>query len=231
MPITPTALPEVSRVKTNANGMITSGLKKTVYTALIKERDDLNAELLNTRTQVCEAAQTNAGLTKQIENLSGELSECRKDIDTKNGLLKNLNDRLTERNQEIKDLTAQTKTQQTENERLQAALNEALKSLKDGGKHAKSEQSKSIKTLVWDHIKDKHYRTIKFVRDAELTALTKTIYGELKDKLQDDHGNPMEESEFVRIYESHVQDSLGGRRQYTQTSCQDAMVGKSSKHV
>ena len=231
VPITPTQLPEASRVKTNGNGMITGGLKKTVHTALIKERDDLAAELHNTRTQVCEATQTNAGLTKQIETLSGEISEHRKDIDTKNGLLKNLNDRLTERNQEVKDLTAQTKTQQTENERLQAALTEALKSLKDGGKHAKSEQSKSIKTLVWDHIKDRHYRTIKFVRDAELTSLTKTIYNELKDKLQDDHGNPMEESEFVRIYESHVQGSLGGRRQYTHTQCQDAMVGKSSKHV
>ena len=112
--------------------------------------------------------------------------------------------------------------------KLQASLEDAVKSLKDGGKYAKSEQSKDIKSKVWGNIKDFHYRNLKFVRDGELTELTKAVYAHLKGGVKDDGGNPMPESEFVRIYESYVQESLGARRQYTQTQLQDAFVGKYS---
>ena len=64
-----------------------------------------------------------------------------------------------------------------------------------------------------------------------MTDFTKKIYSEIKDdpRVVDDGGLSLSESEYVRIYESFVQESLGGRRQYTQTGLLEAMIGKSSK--
>ena len=220
-PITPTNLPDSGKVKTNANGMITAGLKKTTYTALIAERDQLTTELQSANKQVCETNKTNLGLTQQIQTLSKSYQDGQDRISE-------ITDTLKERDEEMKRLTVVTNTQADDILKLQASLEDAVRSLKDGGKHAKSEQSKDIKSKVWGNIKDFHYRNLKFVRDEELTELTKAVYGHLKGSIKDDSGNPMVESEFVRIYEGYVQESLGARRQYTQTQLQDAFVGKYS---
>ena len=230
-PITPTQLPESSRIKANGSGFITNGLKKTTYVALINERDELTKQLGDASTQVCEANQTNLGLTKQSQELRKSNQDNIKELDTQRRLVGQLNERLSEKNNEIKDLTTQNTNQQDEITKLQGALAAAVQSLKDAGKHSKSEQSKDTKAKVWANIKERHYRTIKFVREQELTDLTRTVYSEIKDNITDDEGQPMSESEFIRIYESYVQDSLSGRRQYTQTQLQDAMVGKFLKHV
>ena len=223
-PVTPTQLPHTSKLKTNAGGFITGGLKKTVYVSLIKERDQLTQELVSANKQACESNQTSIGLTKQIENLTKTNAEANKEIDE-------LTESVKEKNQTITELNTLTNSQAEDIKRLQHCLDEAVKSLKDGGKFAKSEQSKDIKSKVWCNIKDRHYRTIKFVRDAELTNLGKMVYADIKDNIKDDGGNPFVESEFLRIYESYVQEALGARRQYTQTQLQDAFVGKSLKCV
>ena len=227
-PITPTALPDNTRVKTNASGMITGGLKKTTYVALIAERDQLTAELQSVNKQVCESNQTNLGLTQQIQTLTKSNQDGLNVIEERNSRISEITENLKERDEEIKRLTGVAKQQADDIGRLQASLEDAVKSLKDGGKYAKSEQSKDIKSKVWGNIKDRHYRTLKFVRDEELTELTKTVYADLKGSIKDDSGNPMAESEFVRIYESYVQESLGARRQYTQTQLQEAFVSEYS---
>ena len=110
-----------------------------------------------------------------------------------------------------------------------------MEARKDAGKHAKSEQRKGVKDTTRDQIKNYHYRTVKFVLNDEeqkdLTDFTKKIYSEIKDdpRVVDDGGLSLSESEYVRIYESFVQESLGSRRQYTQTGLLEAMIGKSSK--
>ena len=83
-PITPTALPDSSRVKTNGSGMITGGLKKTTCTALIAERDQLTTELQSVNKQVCESNQTNLGLTQQIQTLTKSNQDGLNEIEDKN---------------------------------------------------------------------------------------------------------------------------------------------------
>ena len=230
-PVTPTTLPDNSKIKTNGTGVITGGIKKSTYIALVNERDALTAELGTAQKQVCEGNQTNLGLTKQIENLTKMHQESLKEIEDKNNQISEITKTVTERDTEIANLTKLTNSQAEDIVKLQSSLDDAVKSLKDGGKFAKSEQSKDTRKKIWDNIKDRHYRTIKFVRGQELTDLTRQVYADIKDSIKDDSGNPVMDSEFVRIYESYVQEALGARRQYTQTQLQDAFVGKSLMHV
>ena len=230
-PITPTQLPENSRIKTNQQGNVTGGLKKTQCIALIEERDQHKKALNEAGTVVCEANQTSLGLTKQIENLTHTNADHHKDIQDKNGKIHDLNELLKTRTEELEAANKVVNTQAEAITKLEEALQDAVKSLKDAGKYAKSEQSKDIKKKVWENIKARQYRTVKFVRGEELTGLAKAVYAEIKDSITDSAGNKMIESEFLRIYESFVQEAMSGRRQCTQTQLQDAMVGKSLQCV
>lgn len=230
-PITPTQLPATSQIRTNGNGHITGGLKKTAYVSLVEERDQLTRAHAEAEKRVSEANETTLGLTKQISELTSGNAELHKQIETKNTEVSELSDLVSDRDIELKAATVTLNQQAEQIRKLEAALEDALRSLKDAGKHAKSEQSKDIKEKVWNIIKEKYYRTIKFVRDQELTDLAISVYQDIKDDIADDEGNPICQSEFLRIYEGYVQESLGGRRQYTQTSLMEAMVGKSLKFV
>lgn len=230
---TATKLPEISRIKTNQNGFINSGLKKTVYLQLVKERDDLNLEVSAVNKLLCESNQTNAGLTQQIQTLTLDqqtnMQTNTQEMNTKNTLIDTLNASNQEKTKQIQEKDAEIKKLEDQVKTYKQALADAVQALKDAGKHAKSEQSKDVGKKIADRLRHSHYRTVKFVRDEDLTELTKAIYIGIQDELTDENGHKMSESEFVRIYQSCVQEKLGDRRQYTQTQLQDAMLGKSSK--
>ena len=229
--ITRTKLPDLSRVKANGSGEITSGLKKALLVKLVDEVNQLHKAVEDDKAE--------------RQKLTDSVSTLTKDQTTKGNIIANLNERLQEKEQAINDgeqvssdrnkeleeqnkkLEEENKTLKEANSTLQLALASALQSLKDAGKHCKDEQSKTINGLINTRIKDEEYRYYKFVRGEDLDTLTKRIYDKLGDELKDGEGNKIVPSEFLRIYKSHVQDCLGARRQYTQTGLQKAFLSKS----
>ena len=106
------------------------------------------------------------------------------------------------------------------------ALEDAKKALKDAGKFASFEQKIDIKKIIHKVVQEDHFRTIKFARDKVLTDSTKRICASKKDGIEKVNGEELDQDEFIRICEAHVQDRLGYQRQYTQTRCQNAIQSK-----
>ena len=198
------------------------GLRKKQVTDLIAERDEYLVSLQDAQKQLKSAAEATEAATKSCQELTNtntqltnDLEEARADNGQKATLIGTLNE-----NNQSKDKTIQELTMERDN--LRQALQDAIGSLKDAGKHSKSEQSKVIKDRVAKHIINFTYRNVTFARDEDLRDLTVKIFHELDGRLED-----IAHDEFVRIYESHVQECLSQRRQYTQTQLFAAMMSKS----
>ena len=113
---------------------------------------------------------------------------------------------------------------------LQAALNQAIAALKDGGKHSKAEIKEAVSKKMLDWIRDVGFRTTKFAKGAALDRFVVRVFEAIKDDLDllnegADHYTTLEE--FKRIYTASIQKALGDRRQYVQTQILKAFVRES----
>ena len=221
VPPPPTALPNINSITTSTSGTINKGLKKEVYLSLVKERNGL-AEVVQNMNHLLSQSNTLAvDLNQQISTKDAALKAANDD-------LKKANDDLQKANDDNEKHEGRVSELEKEVANLQDCLAKALAALKDAGKFSEFEQNDAVKKEINAYVKDFVSRKTKFARDEELAGLTAQVYDALKVKLGLDKGdNAVTEDDFVRIYQSYVQDCLSRRRQYVQTQLFEAFKSKS----
>ena len=162
------------------------------------------------------------GLTKTNEEFTDANSESATDTAT---MIKEIDD-LTKENTDLisanRDLIDETKS-------LKEALGAALASLKDGGKHCKSEENNAIKKAIQKWVKEVGFRKTKFAKGAKLVSFTQEVYEGIKEKnklTEKDSANYCTKTDFHRIYEGWVGSQLADRRSYLQTGLMKSIMGE-----
>ena len=161
-------------------------------------------------------------LQKKVDGLNDKIREMTASAGRKDDDLLLLTSEVNEAKKECEEIKHQ-------NEQLKLALQDALQALKDGGKHAKSEENTQIKKAIEKWIKDYGFRKTKFVKGDALIKFMKETHEAIKDKLgldrpDADHCTPL--PEFLRIYEGAIQACLGNRRQCVQTQLLEVTKSK-----
>ena len=223
-----TKLPKENALKTSATGTVTGGLKLDTYKALVAELEEALRALDTTTKDFGEQTTLNATLNSSIT--------------TKDNVIASLTDRsnqnqntIKEQENTIREQALQVKKLTDEKNHLDAALADAIASLKDAGKHSAMEQNEAVNKCIQEYMFRISFRTWKFARGDQLEVLTKDIYAGLSgminihDPTKTDSFIP--EDEFCRIYTSKVTSELNRRRQYVQTRLIDAMLSKSDRSV
>ena len=201
-------------VTVNEQGFV-AGLKNTAYEKLQQDKAQAVNDLKEAHVSIQE-------LEKKLEETTKELDDGKDELKRLSNELKEAKSEGHQAKNDVKDLAEQNKN-------LKGALDEALKALKDSGRHAKSEENDAICTAVKKWIKDVGFRTTKFVKGEALTRFTKKVYskvGQEKGFSNEDDDHYVSEDEFIRIYEGYIQARLSDRRQYTQTQLQDVARSK-----
>lgn len=154
---------------------------------------------------------------KTNKDLEDDLIECQekcKELKQRNEELQKENEVLEQDKKDLRD----------EKQKLYESLKSCMIALRDGGKHAKTEQKKDAKKAIERWIKDRGFKWVKFVRDKQLTEFTRRVYLNTKDEIADPD---LSEEHFVRVYKSYVQETLSSQRQYTQTQGKKAVESES----
>ena len=198
------------------------------YKALVAELEEALRALDTTTKDFGEQTTLNATLNSSIT--------------TKDNVIASLTDRsnqnqntIKEQENTIREQALQVKKLTDEKNHLDAALADAIASLKDAGKHSAMEQNEAVNKCIQEYMFRISFRTWKFARGDQLEVLTKDIYAGLSgminihDATKADSYIP--EDEFCRIYTSKVTSELNRRRQYVQTRLIDAMLSKSDRSV
>ena len=223
-----TKLPKESAIKSSAQGSINGGLKLETYKALVAELEEALRALDKTTKDFADQTSLNASLNASVaskDTVIGSLTE--RSNQNQNAI--------REHEKTIRDQASQIKKLTDEKNHLDAALADAIASLKDAGKHSAMEQNEAVNKCIQDYMFRFSFRTWKFARGDQLETLTKDIYVGLSgminihDATKTDSFIP--EDEFCRIYTSKVTSELNRRRQYVQTRLIDAMLSKSNMSV
>ena len=154
---------------------------------------------------------------KTNKDLEDDLIECQercKELKQKNEELQKEKEVLEQDKKDLGD----------EKQKLYESLKSCMIALRDGGKHAKTEQKKDAKKAIERWVKDRGFKWVKFVRDKQLTEFTRRVYRNTKDEINDPD---LSEEHFVRVYKSYVQETLSSQRQYTQTQGKKAVESES----
>ena len=214
-------MPNVNSVTTSTLGTINKGLKKEVHLSLIKERNGLAEVVQNMNLLLSQSNTLAVDLNQQISTKDAALKAANDDLKKANDDLQKANDDNEKHEGRVSELKKEVAN-------LQDCLAKALAALKDAGKFSEFEQNDAVKKEINIYVKDYVSRKTKFARDEELADLTAVVYAALKEKLGIDKGdNAVTEDDFVRIYQSYVQDCLSRRRQYVQTQLFEAFKSKS----
>ena len=223
-----TKLPKESAIKSSAQGSINGGLKLETYKALVAELEEALRALDKTTKDFGDQTTLNASLNASIASKDTVIGSLTERSNQNQNTIKEQENTIREQALQVKKLT-------DEKNHLDAALADAIASLKDAGKHSAMEQNEAVNKCIQDYMFRFSFRTWKFARGDQLETLTKDIYVGLSgminihDATKTDTFIP--EDEFCRIYTSKVTSELNRRRQYVQTRLIDAMLSKSDRSV
>jgi hypothetical protein len=164
-------------------------------------------------------------IAADLEEFSGDSSTEEEDLGTmakdskttsiKKAELQRLRKKLAEQEKAIEDM------------KMKASAKK--KRMKKGGKNNRSdEQATDVQDAIKEYVKDVLFRNVKFAQleNNELEKATIKVWNGIKEHLKLEEGtSPLNQADFVEIYDTCVLTNLSVRRQYTQTRGHSAAKG------